>query len=296
MLSACTDDHDTTGPQGSSTVTFSFQRLEPLPAGLNYQAWALEQDGAAFVGHPLAVFDVNESGQLVTPVSGSLITSGFPVPLDPEDVFGFGLSIEASNTPVIISSATFLMGGPVAGGVAQMTTDFWFGIDLDFSGAQGRYILATPTDDDGTNELSGLWFLDPFQGPSAPGLALPAVGDGWDYEGWVEVDGRTLSTGKFLRVDAADGGFSFGGTIPGPDVPGEDFLRLAPTGLEFPTDLSGGKVFVTIEPWQHWDVAPDEPFFIRLLEADIPADANPNTVYAMASLVDQLPRGSATVQ
>jgi len=297
VLQGCGDDDEPTGPTGSSIVTFSFQRLEPMEGGLNYQGWAVKENGdGSFTGFPIGLFNINQAGQVVTPISGTVITGGFEAPLDAEDVFGVGLTIEASSVEVTIPSYTFLMGGPAVEGVAQMTTDHWLGIGSDLSGIEGRYILATPTDEDAGNELSGLWFLDPFQGPSAPGLQLPALQDGWDYEGWVVIDGQPVSTGKFFQVDAADDLFRYSETVQGPTVPGEDFLRNAPSGLTFPTDLSGTEVFITMEPWQQWDVAPDEPFFIRLLEADIPIDANPGTVYGMTSLFSQLPQGTATVQ
>jgi hypothetical protein len=225
-----------------------------------------------------------------------LITGGFEAPLDAEDVFAVGLSIEPSYGVVNSTSGIFLLGGAVVGGQAQMTTDFWFGIGLDLTGVQGRYVLGTPTDEDAENELSGLWFLDPFQGPSEPGLQLPIPTDGWDYEGWVVIDGQPVSTGKFYQADVADASFRYGGPLPGPTVPGEDFLRNAPSGLTFPTDLSGTEVFVTMEPWQQWDLSPNDPFFVRLLHGDIPPDAVPETVYGMTSVSDQLPRGTATVQ
>jgi hypothetical protein len=270
--------------------------LEPLPGVLSYQVWAVEQNGDQYVGYPLAVFDLDEAGRVVTPVSGQLITSGFEAPLDAEDVFAVGVSIEASYNPVSISSSTLVMGGEVSGGVAQMTTDFWFGVGLDLSQIQGRYVLITPTDGNAEDELSGLWFLDPFEGPSAPGLDVPTLLDGWDYEGWVEIEGQPVSTGKFFQPDVSDTWIRYSGPYAPPEVPGEDFLRNAPSGLTFPTDLSGGKVYVTLEPWQQWDDDQNAPFFIRILEGDIPVGANPNTVYAMTSLVDQLPRGTATVQ
>jgi hypothetical protein len=296
FLMACSDDDDTTGPSGSSVIGLTLEGLAPLEGILSYQVWAIGRNGDQLTGYPLAVFDVDEAGRVVTPVSGQLITSGFEAPLDAGDIYAVGVSIEASYNPVSISSSTLVMGGEVVGGVAQMNTDFWFGVGLDLSQIQGRYVLITPTDGNADDELSGLWFLDPFQGPSAPGLDMPSLLDGWDYEGWVEIEGQPVSTGKFFQPDVGDGWIRYGGPYASPDVPGEDFLRNAPSGLTFPTDLSGGKVYVTLEPWQQWDNDLDEPFFIRILEGDIPAEATPNTVYAMTSLVDQLPRGTATVQ
>jgi len=297
VLQGCGDDHTPTAPTGSSMVTFSFQGLEPLEGGLSYQAWAAEETGeGSFKGHPLGVFNVNQAGQVVTPVSGTLISAAFEAPLDAEDLFAVGVTVETTVVGVSIPSDVFILGGPVIGGVAQMTTDHWLGIGYDLSAVQGRYVLATPTDQDPENELSGIWFLNPFEGPDAPGLLLPALLSGWDYEGWVVIEGQPISTGKFFQVDQSDDSFRYSATGLAPTVPGEDFLRNAPAGLNFPTDLSGVEVFITLEPWQQWDTAPDEPFFVRILEADIPPAANPGTVYGMTSLFAQLPRGTATVQ
>ena len=276
VLQGCGNDHSPTAPAGSSMVTLSFQRLEPLEGGLSYQAWAVEErDDGSFRGHPFATFNMNQAGQVVTPVSGAVITGGFEAPLDAEDLFGVGLTIETSVVGVTIPSDTFILGGPVVGGVVQMTTDHWLGIGQDLSVIQGRYVLATPTDQDPENELGGIWFLDPFQGPDAPGLQLPTLLNGWDYEGWVVIEGQPVSTGKFFQADATDGSFLYSGSVQGPAVPGEDFLRNAPTGLTFPPDLSGAEVFITMEPWQQWDQAPNEPFFVRILEADIPPARDP---------------------
>ncbi len=297
VLQGCGDDEGPTAPTGSSMVTFSFQRLGPLDEGLSYQAWAVEETGeTSYRGHPLAVFNVNQAGQVVAPVSGTVISATFEAPLDAEDLYGVGITVETSVVGVSIPSDVFIIGGPVVGGVAQMTTDHWLGVGVDLSASQGRYVLATPTDQDLENELSGIWFLDPFQGPDAPGLQLPALLSGWDYEAWVVIDGQTLSTGKFFQVDLPDDSFRYSALGPAPAVPGEDFLANPPAGLTFPTDLSGVEVFVTLEPWQQWDAAPDEPFFLRILEAVIPAAANPGTVYGLTSLSGQLPQGTATVQ
>jgi hypothetical protein len=84
--------------------------------------------------------------------------------------------------------------------------------------------------------------------------------------------------------------------LAGPPFPGEDFLTGAPPGLTFPTDLSGATVFVTIEPWREWDVERANPFFVRLLETQIPVDAVQGTLYAMDPVVDQLPTGVASIQ
>ncbi len=124
---------------------------------------------------------------------------------------------------------------------------------LRIESASGKYILATPTDGGAmTNEESGIWFLD-NSGPSvAKGLNLPTLPSGWKYEGWIVINGIPVSTGTFIDANTADSNAAssnFKGTIGnGPNYPGEDLLRNAPTGLTFPTDLRGKIVAISIEP------------------------------------------------
>ncbi len=126
VLQGCGDDHTPTAPAGSSMVTFSFQRLEPLEGGLSYQAWAVEETGeGSFRGHPLAVFNVNQAGQVVTPVSGTLISTAFEAPLDAEELIAVGVTVETTVVGVSIPSDVFILGGPVIGGVAQMRVSVW---------------------------------------------------------------------------------------------------------------------------------------------------------------------------
>jgi len=145
---------------------------------------------------------------------------------------------------------------------------YWQEIN-DFSSSAGKYILATPTDMDDSNEASGIWFLDNSSGAPAVGLELPVLPKGWAYEGWAVINGVPVSTGTFTSATGQDDTASFSGA-GGPPYPGEDFLNNAPDGLSFPTDLSGGKAVISIEP------VPDNspaPFVLKPLVGDIPANA-----------------------
>ena len=154
-------------------------------------------------------------------------------------------------------------------------------------------ILATPTDGGSmTNEKSGVWWLDPTAGPGA-GLSLPALPAGWKYEGWAVVNGMPLSTGKFTLAAGADASAPFSSlSAAGPAFPGEDFLINAPTGLTFPTDLSGKTVVISVEP------EPDNssaPFLLKPLVGMVPATATDHTPYSMNNnAIATNPTGSAT--
>ena len=146
----------------------------------------------------------------------------------------------------------------------------------DFSEATGKYFLATPTDGNSDmNEESGLWFIDNSTGTKEAGLTLPTLAAGWKYEGWVVINSIAVSTGTFTNPAVADDNAStstFKGTeSDGPAFPGEDFLQNAPEnlGVDFPIDLRGKTVVVSVEP------DPDNstnPFTLKPLLQLIPTD------------------------
>ena len=80
--------------------------------------------------------------------------------------------------------------------------------------------------------------------------------------------------------------------MDGPNYPGEDFLVNAPDGLEFPTDLRGAAVVISIEP------SPDDsaaPFFLKPLFDQVPEDATDHTVIEMDNYIaETVISGSAT--
>ncbi len=297
LLHGCDSGGGITDPEGSSTVTLSLDGLEPLAGGLNYQAWLVHQIGEAVFGFPLVLFNINESGQMVDAVADTVLTGPHHADLDPGDVLGVAISLELSNQLLQTSSFTLILSGEMLQGTAAMTADDFFALNRDFSNAEGRYILDTPTDNDPDNGLNGIWFMDTALDPPEAGLVLPDAPNGWIYEGWVEVGGQAVSTGKFDLPNNSDStSFFSSGLQEAPLFPGEDFLDNEPPGVDFPLDLSGASVFITIEPWNQWDVYPEDPFFLRILEGQIPADPTSLTLYGMTSLASQFPTGTATIQ
>ena len=296
LLSGCDGDNTIWEPRGSSLVTLSFEDLKPLEGGLSYQAWVIESKINGYWGSPLGIFNIDESGQIVDPSTGSVLSGTFEAGLDAGDVFAVQVTVEMSDTLVSQPSATFILGGTVVGATAALSQGSWLSMAVEFSGMSGRYFLATPSDDLEDNELSGVWFADLDSGTPAQGLLLPQAPDGWDYEAWVVIGDDTLSTGKFYQSTGADTTNTFGGITGNYEFPGQDFLMDAPEGMTFPLDLSGSPIFITLEPWEEYDVEPLSPFNVRLLEATIPADAVAGTTYDMTSLLGVMPRGTATVQ
>jgi hypothetical protein len=163
-------------------------------------------------------------------------------------------------------------------------------LNNDFRLIAGKYLLATPTDTLGSNEESGVWFVDNSSGSPMAGLMLPALPAGWMYEGWAVINHVPVSTGTITSADMADNSAPFSGSETGPPFPGEDFLQSAPSSLSFPTDLRGGMVVISIEP------VPDNsplPFALKPLVASIPGMTAVHTVLDMDKNLN-FPMGTAT--
>ena len=120
FLTGCGGDDSIWEPRGSSLVTLSFENLKPLSGGLNYQGWVVENRPTGYWGSPLGMFNIDESGQLVDPSTGEVISGTFEAGLYAEDVFGVQVSVENSSTQVSQPSATFILGGTVVTGTADL--------------------------------------------------------------------------------------------------------------------------------------------------------------------------------
>lgn len=144
----------------------------------------------------------------------------------------------------------------------------------------GLFNLSTPTDSTNNNELSGVWFADSVSTSPISGLTkLPGLYGGWVYEGWVEINGQLLSTGRFDDPQKVDLFSGYSGSLPGFNFPGEDFLNNAPSGLTFPLDLSNAKVYVSIE-YADGRMNGSAPFLI-ILEGTVPSSAQSGVSYSL---------------
>lgn len=268
----CNNNEESEPTTGNLTVDFT--GLEPLGADYVYEGWLI----------------VNGS-----PVSTGTFTSvtfpqTFTVDItNLETATNFVLSIEPTIDPDPAPAATKVLAGAFSGNSANVNSD---NIVVDASGdiktlgaSWGKYILATPTDMDDTNEASGVWFLDNTNAPPAvAGLGLPTLADGWKYEGWVVLNGTPVSTGVFSSPVGADENAAtspFKGTTGnGPGYPGEDYLIGSAAGVNFPTDLKGATVVISVEP------SPDNspaPFALKPLAHMVPADAMNHSVINMGA-------------
>ena len=262
LLSSCGDDSET------QNLTLNISGLENLGDDYAYEGWLIVDGSPVTAG----IFRVNDNGELSQ--------SSFDIESSVlESATAYVLTIEPSPDNDPAPSDVHILAGDFSSQSAELSVSHNAAIGTDFTSSTGEYILATPTDgSDDSNELSGVWWLNPTNGPSA-GLSLPTLPAGWKYEGWAVIDGTAVSTGTFTSVSGADDDASFSGTeAAAPAYPGEDFLNNAPNGLSFPTDLSGGTVVISVEP------SPDNstaPFLLKPLVSAIPSNAEDRTVYTM---------------
>ena len=267
IFASCDNDNETIITEGD--LTLDLTGLEALGSDYVYEGWLI----------------VNGS-----PVSTGTFTSvsfpqTFTVGIDDLNTASqFVLSIEPAGetgTAAATPAATKLLAGEFSGNSASVTST---GIVADFGNAWGKYILATPTDTDDSNEASGVWFLDNSSGSPAVGLGLPTLTDGWQYEGWVVLNGTPVSTGTFTDPAAADDNAATspykGAAGNGPGFPGEDYLMGSAAGVDFPTDLKGATIVISVEP------SPDDsplPFTLKPLAHVVPSDAQNHSALTMGS-------------
>ena len=256
LIAAC-------GGDDKDRLALSFSGIEPLANGFHYEGWAIID------GSPVATgkFNVDDSGNLVN-LGGNIFKDGeFDTGTDLSDATAIIITIEPAGDTDTIPASTHYLSGDVSGLAADLTVGHGAALGDSFANASGKYILATPSDGQDTNETSGIWFLDISSGSPRQGLQLPTLPDGWEYEGWAVIDGTPVTTGRFTDAGAPDLSAPFTGPGSTPPFPGEDFLQGAPPGLVFPTDLRGGKAVISIEP------EPDDsgaPFTLKPLVGDIP--------------------------
>jgi hypothetical protein len=278
----CSDNTTTTtSPPQTGNLMLNINGLGDLGSAAFYEGWIIVNGNPVSTG----TFSVNSSGQL-SKTSFSVNTS------DLSSATKFVLTIEPVPDPSPNPSGVKIIAGTFSGNTASLTIGDSSAIANNFMSSTGTYILATPTNGQNTNELSGVWFVDLAGGPHQ-GLNLPLLPPQWKYEGWVVIPGHNaLSTGKFADPNAPDESSTFSGSMAGPPFPGEDLLMNAPSGFTFPTNLQGARFVITVEP------NPDNstsPFFLKPLSGMAPANAMDHTNYSMdnnASAND--PTGTAT--
>ncbi|GAA5221216.1 hypothetical protein GCM10025777_18460 [Membranihabitans marinus] len=262
------DDDDDNNTTTEESITIAISGLEDLGEDFVYEGWLLVGGTPVSAG----TFTVDSTGALSKTTFENTIENI-------NDATAYIVTIEPAQDTDTLPTSTHILAGDFSNDVATLTVGHSAALGNDFTSATGGYILATPTDGNtDTNEESGIWWLDPNAGPAAT-LTLPTLPEGWNYEGWVVIDGIPVTTGTFKTNAGADDSAPYSSmTADGPPFPGEDFLENAPDGITFPVDLKGKTAVISVEP------SPDNsaaPFTLKPLLGPIAADAAVRTVYDM---------------
>lgn len=268
FLSACNQE------QLQSRLNLELNGLEDLGPNYAYEGWIMVD------GSPVS------TGTFTVDASNMLSQTSFEIETSQLDAAtAFVLSIEPVPDTDPAPSAIKILSGDFSGNSAAVNT----GIVGDFSTSSGSFILATPTTTTTDDDLSGVWFLN----SGAASLNLPALAEGWAYEGWAVIDGTPVSTGTFTSVDGADDSNMFSGTdAAGPAFPGEDFIMNAPSGLTFPTDLTNMPIVISIEPVPDNSTA---PFTLKPLSGSSPASGTVvGTSYDLTNNASMFPSGTVS--
>lgn len=274
-LASCNKDDEQT------SLNLNISGLEDLGSSAQYEGWLIVNGAALSTG----TFSVDGNG--------TLSRTSFPIEegtLNGASTFVLTIEPNPDNDPE--PSDIHILAGDFSGSSASLSVGHGAALGTDFESAEGGYILATPTDGTMDDEESGVWFLNPA-GPSAT-LGLPTLPAGWEYEGWAVINGSPVTTGKFTSAEGADMSAPYSGPNAGPPFPGEDFLMNTPSGLgvEFPTDLRGGVIVVSVEPSP--DNSPD-PFTLKPLVGMVNDSAAVHTLYDMDNNAEATnPTGSAS--
>ncbi|MCL6493155.1 MAG: hypothetical protein K6T54_00100 [Ignavibacterium sp.] len=272
--------------QNISSFEVSLNGLPLLPSSLTYVGWF---DGDDIPATYLFDQDADANGKIY--YNNPQTSLKF---LDSAQIFYITIESKADvGSPNFRPSSRIILQGRFAKGAANLLVSE----NADkFASARAKYTLDTPTDTaDAIKFFNGLWFVDSLSaGTPAAGLDLPLLYGGWIYEGWVEVGGQRISTGRFSNPQAADLFNGYSGSLLGYPFPGEDFINNPPAGLTFPLDLRGGKVYISLER-NSGDNSGTSPNII-LYSADIPANPEQNKSYELNYLNNTLPHGYAVIK
>lgn len=257
-------------------LQLDFTGLEDLGSGWAYEGWLIVDGAPVSTG----VFTIDGSG---APSATTFTVEGNSV----STASAFVLTVEPAPDLDPAPSTVHVLAGNLVDGVGQLSAGHSAALGDDFTGASGSYILAAPSGGESATYANGIWWLDPAAGPG-PSLDLPALPEGWVYEGWVVGPDGPISTGQFSSPSGADsdGAGATGGTEPAPPFPGQDFVNP-------PTVLTDGyAAVISIEPEPDNSTA---PFAFKPLVDMTIEDVGGGTLQAMDNNASAFPTGTASL-
>jgi hypothetical protein len=246
----------------------------PALAGASYELWVIYGQRKLSAGK----FNVGAGGRIAGRLSS---------PRDPAEADLLAVTIEPRGDRNKAPSPTVILAGKPSSAGARLA------FPINLKTVAGTFLLATPTDDDDSNETAGIWFLTPAMKAS---LRVPAAPAGWAWEGWGVFGETPLTTGRFSKAAGADRSAPFSGPKGGPPFPGEDFLRRLPRAVSAPADLAdgNGQVVLTLEPdVRGTDPTGAPPFPIKPLVAKVPSGTRDHVSLRLQRDLSSLPSGSA---
>ncbi|HSL88037.1 MAG TPA: hypothetical protein VK870_01900 [Ignavibacteriaceae bacterium] len=286
FLTAC-DYFENSDTLDSATIEFNLSGLPVIPDTMAFVAWFENEDPAQT--DPVILFSGNAANGNLSyksekPLRMLQIAQLFWITVERK-------SLLDTLPPTIPANSRKILGGRFA----NASCNLGFGenvFSLDNSSAV--FNLLTPTDSLNVTPLSGIWFVDSVSQTITAGLELPELYGGWRYEGWVEVNGVLVSTGRFSSPRGVDQLNEYGSTLDPLPFPGEDFLANAPAGLTFPLNLSGAKVYITMEINDNRNAGTSAGIII--FEGTVPNPAQSGVTYTMANANATLPSGDAIIK
>ncbi len=282
-------DSDVVEDIGARTLYLRLFDTPAQPNDYHYEGW-INIDG---LDKSFGKFSVDEHGRPVT-LDGTLIDAGrFETSFDLDSSLYAFVTIEPPGDADDVPSQTRLMGGLIRDHAAELLVTNYEGLEDGLVLSMGSYILATPTNGPNTDETSGIWFVNLTAGDMGRGLRVPVPLAGWHYEGWVQVEGATLSTGAIPHHSRDDLAAPYSGPNPTFGFPGEDFLHNAPPGVNFPLRLGGAFIIVSLEPDP--DPDPGTRSTMELLRGRVPGEPRSDSTYFLELNLDGFPAAELTI-
>jgi hypothetical protein len=269
----------------SSSLELNITGLPQLADTLTYVAWFDNDDRPPVFIKQLSP---NAQGDVFFKEEQKL---GF---LDSAQIFLVTVERKSQLTAAnFTASSRIVLSGRFVNGLCNLTLGESF---TNFSQTSAKYTLYTPTDGDpASNPFGGIWFVDSVDANNTvAGLNIPVLSAGWIYEGWIEVNGNKLSTGRFRNPKLADLFNGYSATTASLPFPGEDFINNAPSGFTFPLNLRGAKSYISLEI-NNGSTKGNTPLIV-LYEASIPNDAVSQKSYSMTLKTVSYPKGSAVIK
>jgi len=279
IITGCEKDPDVVTTQDNlADITLTLENLPIISDTSRYVVWLYFSEASQIKPLKVQVLNITGGNTSIT------LTADLYYLRRAQNVI---LTVESANESADSLPGIKILAGEVIANTGQIDINNPLSFNLVPGEITASYTLFTPTDTLDNSPKSGIWFVKYNNGNMTQGLELPPLPGGWRYEGWVEVDGKLISTGAFTSGTGADLSSAYSGTHAQVAFPGEDFLNNAPAGVTFPLDLSGKKVYISIASVRNFF----NPSDIKVFTALVPADAQPFTTYNM-QLNQVLPKGN----